>query len=86
MQTKMDLNSAIEWANWYNLFIQIGIYESLGSQNGFDNSGKYTEISIWLENELNMNLTYGLGDYVLNLYGNHGLWSDFGHNFICLFL
>lgn len=39
MQTKMDLNSAIDWATWYNLFIQIGIYESLGSQNGFDNSG-----------------------------------------------
>lgn len=65
------LDLAIEWATKYNLFIQIGIHGLPGSQNGFDNSGLYTETPTWLENELNMNLTYRLVDYILNKYGNH---------------
>ena len=67
------LDLAIDWANKYNLLIQIGLHGLPGSQNGFDNSGLYTETPTWLENEINMNLTYRLVDYILNKYGNNSI-------------
>ncbi|EMG50576.1 hypothetical protein G210_2149 [Candida maltosa Xu316] len=65
------LDMAIGWAAKHNLKIQIGIHGMPGSQNGFDNSGKTTTAPTWLEDGLNMELTYRVVDYVLNKYGNH---------------
>ncbi|KAI5969421.1 hypothetical protein CANMA_001488 [Candida margitis] len=64
------LDLAIEWAERYNMKVQIGLHGLPGSQNGFDNSGFRTDKPQWLENKENMNLAYKVVDYILNKYGN----------------
>lgn len=62
------LDQAIEWADKYNLQVQIDIHGMPGSQNGFDNSGKRTDPT-WLNGGENMELTYDVMDYFFNKYG-----------------
>ena len=66
------LDQAIEWADKYDLQVQIDIHGMPGSQNGFDNSGKRTDPT-WLNGGENMDLTYDVMDYFFNKYGGEEL-------------
>lgn len=73
------LDKAIEWAHKYDLKVWIDLHGAPGSQNGFDNSGKFCDFTPgWQNSTENIDLTYLVLRRIYTKYGGKDFYSKYG--------